>query len=375
MRRCLLVFEPPDGGVPAHVLELARGLERHGWRPRVAGPAEAPAYGDFERAGVEVVRLPMGRRLRPGSYGASLRALVRLIRAGEFDLVHAHSSKAGAVGRLAAAATGTTAVYTPHCFAFMRERPAPVTAAVVAAERALAPLARAIICVAESERELALRHRVGRPDRLHVVHNGSPPCGDEADPDPELAAFAAGGPLVACLSVLRPQKAIDTFISAAAEILSAVPEARLAVIGDGEMREPLEEQARTLGLGERVRFFGFRPPVARQLRQIDVFVLPSSWEAFPISLLEAMACGVPQVATDVGGTREAVADGETGLLVPPRDPQALARGVIELLRDPERRARMAEDGRRRHANLFSVDRMVEDTAKVYEAAVTGLDGG
>jgi glycosyltransferase involved in cell wall biosynthesis len=374
MRRCLLLFEPPDGGVPAHVLELARGLGRHGWTPVVAGPANAAAYAAFEREGIEVTRLPMGRRVEPLRYTAALGALVRLVRGGEFDLVHAHSSKAGVLGRLAAAATRTPAAYTPHCFAFLRDGSALGRHGIVWAERALAPATRAIVCVADYERDAALRHRITRPERLHVVHNGSSGCDESAPPDPELAGFAGGAPLVACLSVLRRQKAVDTFISAAPAVLEAMPEARLAVIGDGQLRGELESQAAALGLDGRFRFFDFLPPVWRQLRQLDLLVLPSAWEAFPISVLEAMACGVPQVATRVGGTPEAVADGETGLLVPARDPHALARAIVELLRDPERRAQMAKDGRRRHAELFTVERMVRDTAAVYEAALGGGGG-
>jgi glycosyltransferase involved in cell wall biosynthesis len=375
MRRCLLVFEPPDGGVPAQVLELALGLERHGWSPLVAGPQEALAYGAFEQAGLEVVRLPFGRRVDPRRYAASLRALVGLIRATRPDLVHAHSSKAGVVGRLAAAACRTPAVYTPHCFAFIREGSPAARAAVAGAERALAHLTRAIVCVAEEERRAALRRRVAAPERLHVVHNGCAPCDPSAEPDPELAAFAGAGPLVASLSVLRPQKSVETFLDAAPAILRAVPDARLAVVGDGERRAPLQARAAALGLDGRFGFFRFRPPVARQLRQLDLFVLPSAWEAFPISILEAMACGVPQVATAVGGTPEAVVDGETGRLFAPGDPEALTEAVVELLRDPERRASMADAGRARHARLFTPERMVEATAAVYERALAGGRAG
>jgi glycosyltransferase involved in cell wall biosynthesis len=370
MRRVLLVFEPPDGGVPAHVLELARGLGEHGWSPLVAGPAQGAAYEEFERAGVRAIRLPMGRELDPLAYASSLRRLVGLMRGGRFDLVHAHSSKAGVLARLAADATRTPAVYTPHCFAFARPGPRFATAGVVAIERALAALTRAVLCVAQDERRLALHHRVAPAERLHVVHNGCAACDGAATPDPELAAFAGSGPLAACVTVLRPQKAVDTFVRAAPEVLRAVPEARLAVVGNGEMRPSLEREARELGLDGRFGFFAFRPPAVRQLRQLDVFVLPSAWEAFPISLIEAMACGVPQLATAVGGTPEAVRDGETGLLCPPRDPAALARALVALLSDPQRRERMAKASRERHAEAFTVERMVASTAAVYEAALS-----
>jgi glycosyltransferase involved in cell wall biosynthesis len=149
MRRLLLVFEPPDGGVPAHVLELALRLQEHGWSPFVAGPAHSPMYVDFERARLPIVKLPMGRENDPRRYGASLRRLVGLLRGGRFDLLHVHSSKAGVIGRLAAAATRTPCVYTPHGFAFARPGPRWALAGVALTERALALLTRMIICVSE----------------------------------------------------------------------------------------------------------------------------------------------------------------------------------------------------------------------------------
>lgn len=365
MPRCLLVFEPPDGGVAEHVLRLATSLPRYGWTAEVAGPAEAIVYPELERAGVPLTRLPIGRKLSPLAYARGLASLTRLARSGRYDLLHVHSSKAGAIGRVAARAARVPVVYTPHCFAFIGPQRALRSALAVAAERALAAITGAIVCVADAERREALRHHVGRPDRLRVVHNGCPDCEEGLDPDLELEAFAAGGPLVACLTVLRPQKAVEVFVRAAPRVLQRVPEARLAVIGDGELRPGLEQLAQKLGLGERLRFFDFKGPASRQLRSLDVFILPSAWEAFPISVLEAMACGVPQVATDVGGTSEAIAHGETGLLCPPGDPEALAERIATLLADPKRRRSMARASVERHRANFGLDPMVEGIVEVY----------
>lgn len=373
MPRCLLVFEPPDGGVAAHVAMLARALPDHGWSPVVAGPAEAVVYPELERAGVPLVRLPIGRSLRPAPYGRALRRLIAMTRGGGFDLLHAHSSKAGAIARVAARLTRTPAVYTPHCFGFVGPVSPVRKVASTVVEAALCRLTDAIVCVADEERRVALRHHVAPATRLHVVHNGSPTCDGTAEPLPDLADLPPG--LVAgCVSVLRPQKGVDVFVQAAADVLERRPDASLVVVGDGDRRAELEALAATLGVADRMRFTAFAPPSARALRSLDVFVLPSRWEAFPISVLEALACGVPQVATDVGGTAEAVVEGETGLLVPPEDPRALADAIVALLDAPERRASMAAASRARHAEHFTVDAMAAATAGVYREALATRRG-
>jgi glycosyltransferase involved in cell wall biosynthesis len=367
MRRCLLVFEPPDGGVAENAMRLALGLPERGWEPWVAGPQHSIVYPALERAGVPIAKLPLVR-----GYGAprldlaALRRLLAITRRRRFDLMHAHSAKAGVLGRVAARLTGTPAVYSPHCFPFVGPWRLPRRTFSLGVERLLGPWTEALVCVSEDERRLALANRLACPGRLVVVHNGSEPCRTALDPDPELAAFASEGPLAATMAVLRPQKAVHVFVEAAPAILARVPEARLAVIGNGDLRPGLEELAGTLVPDGRLRFFDFRAPASRQLQSLAVFVLPSAWEAFPISTVEAMACGVPQVVTDVGGSSEAVVEGETGLLCPPNDPPALAARVAELLADPAQRERMSAASRERHRERFTLERMLDETAAAYE---------
>jgi glycosyltransferase involved in cell wall biosynthesis len=168
--------------------------------------------------------------------------------------------------------------------------------------------------------------------------------------------------VVGTVSTLRRAKRLDILLDAAPRILAAVPEATVHIVGDGPEGPAL--RAHPGAADPRVTFAPFAPPSARHLRGLDVFVLCSAWEAFPIGLLEALACGVPQVAFDVGGVGEAVVP-ETGLVVPPRDSTALADAVIALLRDPARSAAMAAASRARHAEHFTVERMVAGTAAVY----------
>jgi glycosyltransferase involved in cell wall biosynthesis len=367
MRRVLLVFDPPDGGVAENVRTLALGLAEHGWQPSVAGPRESLIYDDLLAAGIPLERLP----LRPG-YGhpisdlASLRGLLALLRRGRYDVVHSHNAKAGVLTRLAARFGHAPNVYSPHCFPFVANHTRPRRWTATAIEWACGRATDILLCVAEEERRQALDHRIVAEDRLRVIHNGCPRCEQEIELDDELERFRAGRPLAATLCVLREQKAVDVFVAAAPAILERCPEAALAVIGDGELRDQLQAQARELGLGDRFGFFAFRAPSARQLRSLDVFVLSSGWEAFPISVLEAMACGVPQVATDVGGTSEAVLDGETGLLCRPSDPAGLAKSVTTLLADSSLRERMASASEARHDGKFRIEVMVAKTAALYD---------
>lgn len=367
MRHCLMVFEPPDGGVAENVVRLASGLRAHGWEPWAAGPEESPFYPTLAGAGVPIARLPFQRGYgRPRRDAQAFRRVVGILQRHRFDLVHAHSAKAGVLARLATRVVPTPTVYSPHCFPFVGPWGWPRRAFATRLERLLGQRTDAIVCVADQERRLALAERVAANEQLHVVYNGSAPCAEGLAPDEDLRAFASEGPLAGCIAVLRPQKGVHFFVEAAPLVLSELPDTRLAVIGNGELRQELEARARGLGLDGRLRFFDYSGPAARQLSLLDVFVLPSLWEAFPISVLEAMACGVPPVATDVGGTGEAIEDGVSGLLCPPHDPAALAERIVAMLKDPERRAAMSEAGRRRHRELFGIERMVAQTAAVYD---------
>lgn len=372
MRRCLLVFDAPDGGVAEHVLRLALGLGERGWVPWIAGPSSAAIYSRLAGTGVPIVELPF----RPG-YRHALedwrvtRRLLALLRDQPFEVVNTHSPKAAVLGRLAALAAGVPVVVTAHGFAFNPAVRGPAGCAFsFRIERLLAPRTRGFICVSDAVRQLALERRLAASSALHTVHNGAPACDPALEAVPDLEQFSREGPLAACITVLRPGKGVETFLQAAQHVLDRLPSARLAVIGNGSLRGVLEQEARALGLDRRLRFFSFTPPSARQLRSLDVFVLPSPWEAFPIASLEAMACGVPQVATNVGGIPEAVRHGATGLLCPPNDPHRLAELIVRLLGDQDLRARMSRASRERHRRFFTLERMLDQTAAVFDRVVS-----
>ena len=342
MARIALVCEPPDGGAAEHVAQLVRGLPAHGHEPVLYAPeAFAPA--------VDFVPLPFRRDYaHPADDARAFARLVRELRG--FDLVHAHSSKAGVVARLAGWSSRRPVVYTPHGFPFVGEMRGARRVFSHVVERLLAPPTAAIIGVCAFERDLARANQL-HPRMLAVVHNGSPACD---------GPLKRPGLVVGTVSALRRGKGVDVFLDAVPAILAAVPGAELVIAGEGPQAAELQAHPSA----KLVRWEAYRAPASNHLRELDVYVLASSWEAFPIGPLEALACGVPQVVTAVGGTREAVVP-ETGLLIGPRDPGALAAAVVELLQDEPRRMAMRAASRERHAAQFTVDRMVAGTAAVY----------
>jgi glycosyltransferase involved in cell wall biosynthesis len=371
-----MLSEPADGGVAEVVRQLALGLRPLGHEVQVAGPRSSPIYASLEGAGTVIHRLPLepglNRPWRDARLGRPLAALLRRVRP---DVVHCHSAKAGTLGRLVAPREDVPVVFSPHSWAFDVDYGGWRPRLTLAIERALGPRSAAIICVSQNERRLALEHGLAPPERVHVVPNGTPPCDAGTSPDPALAALRDAGPLAVSVSALRPQKSIEVLLEAVPQVWERLPEARIAIVGNGPEQARLEELARALGLLDDARFLmtPFQAPTARYLKAADLFVLSSSYEGLPLAVLEALACGVPQVVTDVGGTTEAVTP-ETGIAVPLRDPPALARAIAELLADPDRRRTMGQASRARHAERFALEPMVKGTAQVYDQVLRASGG-
>ncbi len=166
-----------------------------------------------------------------------------------------------------------------------------------------------------------------------------------------------------------PHKGQRYLVDAAAEVLRHEPDARFIIAGEGELRQPLEQQIRHLHLEKHVMLAGFRPDVLSLHRAFDIFVMSSVTEGLGTSLLDAMAAGKPVVATRTGGIPEVVEDLVTGILVPPRDTRAMAGALITLLGDADLRARMGAAGLARVQAEFTAERMVEHTLRVYGQVV------
>jgi len=201
---------------------------------------------------------------------------------------------------------------------------------------------------------------------LRLVYEGVPDRAPAPGGRATLAELGVpeGVPVVGNVAALTGHKDHATLLEAMALLRRQQPEARLVILGEGELREALEARARALGLADRVVFAGFRRDLDRLLPAFSVFCLSSHLEGLGTSLLDAMASGLPIVATAAGGIPEAVADGVTGRLVAPRDPAALAQALAEVLCDEGRRADWGARGRRQFLERFTADRMVDETLGV-----------
>lgn len=350
-----------EGGGARHLLQLVSGLDPSAFAPVVATTDHGPLVGRLEAASVEVVDVDMMRGRFDPRPVARLR---RLLRRG-FDLVHLHGTRAGFFGALALRGVEPRprVIYTVHGLSCSRRAPAPVCAFFRSIERFVARRADRVISVSDRDRRLGVETGIFPADRTTSIPNG---IDLRAFPPSLPEPFSRQGVVeIVTIARLVPQKGIRFLVEAARRVADRHPEARFTVFGDGPERPGLEARVARLGLGDHLRFAGVATDAAGDLGFYDLFVLPSLWEGMPISLLEAMAAGRPVVATAVSGSTELVIDGETGVLVPPADPEALASAIEGLLRDRKGAVAMAAAARDRVRRDFSVDRMISSTAEIY----------
>jgi glycosyltransferase involved in cell wall biosynthesis len=355
MRIVHLVIGGEVAGGQVVALRLARAARERGDEVSFAAPEQGPFTELAAREGFPVDILPMRRSFQ---LGAAWR-LARLLRGRRVDVLHTHTlAAANVLARLAGASARVPVVSHLHIENHFR----PATRWLLARlDNATARLAARLVAVSEDTKRAYERQGYAR-GRIEVVYNGVDL--------PANGGFRRNAPArigeIARLCDVKGQR----------ELLQAVarlPEAQLVLAGRdleqaGAFQEALERESERLGIRERVEF-GFHDDVPALLESLDVVALPSWTEGLPIVLLEAMAHARPVVATPVGGTPELVTDGETGLLVPTRDPEALAAALRRLLDDPELARRLGEAGRARVADRFTASEQARRILAIYDDVV------
>lgn len=379
---CLVLPYLDQGGTESHVLTLAEALSsdrKH--RVTLLAP---PGTGEVLLADLvgRIHHIPFVRfdRAPWGAWRSYRRALRSLLDADPPSLIHVHGAHE-LIAALPGVARRLPVIFTNHGFHEPGKAASYRTSAWVCNRWAAAAIA-----VSGHERNLMLRYGF-RSERVHLIHNGirdpleienSLACGATglqepgdggSPPIPEPQAITVG-----VVARLEKAKGIEWLVRAVARIVSAGGEIgqriRCEIVGTGSEEQPLRALAQSLGVADRIHFAGFVPHAARAMRAFDLFVLPSIEEPFGLVCAEAMANALPVVASRTGGIPEVVEDGETGLLVPPADDEALAGAILRLAGDLELRRRMGQAGRRRFLQHFTVEAMVEKTVSLYERVLT-----
>jgi len=375
--RVLMVVRPAVGGMKEHVLTLARGMVARGHSVDIAAPGASDIAEAARLAGITVHEIHLVGPQHPVADGTAIGELTRVIHAGDFDIVHAHGSKAGLVGRLAVRRVGGVPfVVTAHNHVLRRTDTSPTARwRYRVVERTLSGLVDRYIAVSDSiARELTEAFGLSA-DKVVTIHNGIDTAPFLVPQSRSLARESLGvtsdAPVVGLAARFSTQKGLGYLVAATPELVKRMPGIRVVIGGSGPLEVPLREQAARLGVSESILWPGQIADMPRFLAALDVYVSPSVTEGFSLALIEAGAAGVPVVATRVGGVPEVILDGDTGLLVVPGDPHALAAAVLAFIGDPKTASRLSAAARLRAVSAFSPKRMLDDTLAVYADVLAG----
>lgn len=376
--RVVHILEATTGGTRRHLFDLVTGLDPERFQASVICSTQRDKsflddIAEFRARGITVHVVRMVRPISPLLDLVSFLRILSIIRRERYSIVHTHSSKAGFIGRVAAGLLRVPAViHTAHVFPFEMSVGGLRRAFYFFLERIAARFADRIICVCPCEKDDALQRRLSDESKFVVIENGSAlpePVPDAAGMMRRELGLDADSLVIGAVGRFARQKGYRYLVLAAREIAQRLPRARFVLVGDGKLRAEVEHLIERLGLAGKFVLTGRAADARPYYPVFDVFVMASLWEGMPYSLLEAMGSGSAVVATRVGGVADVVSSGETGVLVAPKDPMALAAAVIDLLEHPEQRRALAETARRTVADRYAPHNMVRRVEALYEACL------
>ena len=351
------------------MIDLARSLDAATFDVEIAaGQSEAyerSVWDDAAATGLRCHRVEhLQREISPWVDVRAFLELSKLIRRGQYDIVHTHISKSGLLGRFAARRSGAPAIaHTYHGMATEITGSGVRPAVLRRCERACADFTDAKISISRRIAEQVAEAGISDADKIHVIHNGIDLTHFLPDSDAPRPASLPPGPVVGTVGSPTPEKSTIDLLRAAAKLVAAIDDLQICIVGDGALRQDLEHQAQILGIADRTLFTGAVDDVRPWLAAFDVFVLPSRSEGLPGALMEAMAIGCPVIATDVGGVSEVA--GEAGMLVEAGDVDGIAGHIRRLLSDSTGSERLVATGQVQ-VQKFSLAEMAAKTGALYE---------
>jgi glycosyltransferase involved in cell wall biosynthesis len=346
------------GGAQGHVRDLIFNIYKD-WDIHLAVNCRGPLTENVSALGIPVHLLPsLARSINLFYDYNAVKECIAIIHKIKPDIIHAHSSKAGVIARIAGWITKIPTVYTAHGWGFTPGTPKLRRTIALIAEKLLASLSSKLICVSESDQQLAKSCGVGNDNSLAVVQNG---IKNIAVSTPTLEQQP---PRLIMVARFNEQKDQVTLLKAIEKIKNY--DFHLDLVGSGISLTSCKALAKSLGISDKVSFLGDRRDVPNLLARSQIFILSTHYEGLPISILEAMRAGLPVVATSVNGIPEEIDDGKTGLLVPRQNVEILADALSKLIQSPKIRKQMGEASRDKFLQEFTLERMIKQTRAIYD---------
>jgi len=312
------------GGGQKHLYSLVQGLDKTKFNISVVVSDDGPLFKKLLSDGIRVFRTDIRKNFNP----FTILRLYKILKTNKIDVIHTHGTVAGVWGRLAASLARTPVIiYTLHGIHYLNSHNRIFKQIFILIDQILSKFSDKIICVATSDQEKGYKFKLFEKGKSIVIYNGVDPdffkpTGDSLAKRREFN-IKPESPVVGIVARLHIQKGYHYFFKAINLVKKSYPDIRALVIGDGPQLEELRERVQQLELNDNIIFTGTRDDIPELLNMMDVFVLSSLWEGMPLTALEAMSCKKPIVVTEVDGVSEALTDGETGILVPPKNPEAL----------------------------------------------------
>lgn len=350
------------GGSHIHIRDVALAMKERGHRAVILMGGNGLSIEKFRGLGLEIIEIPsLVRQISPLYDLRAYFQIKRTLSSIQPDLVSAHSSKAGLLGRLAAKSLNLPVLFTAHGWSFTEGKKSLKANLYRILEQWAAPYSDKIITVSDYDRGLALKNFTLPDDRITMIHNGMKGVSNE------YISKHDSSRQVHIIKIARFDPPKDHM-----ELLEAVrgmPNIHLHFVGDGSLMENVIRRVRNSGMREQVTFWGSLDRVEHVLAQGHIFVLISNWEGFPRSTLEAMRAGLPTIVSDVGGASEAVIDGETGFVVEKGNIEQLRDRIARLVEDPGLRKFMGAAAKRRFEQLYTFDIMFQKTYSIYKELI------
>lgn len=384
-QKCVSIRKQPIGG-PTRMFHLVDTLNMGGTENQMAQTAlrlhsaghavtvgclraEGPLLKTLQQAGIPVIEFRKRKTLLSLNGMSQLLRLAIFLRQKKFHVLHAHDLWANLLGVPAARLAGTPVIISSRRYLADLEWYRPWRNKVM---RAIYRLSTYVVVNSNSVREILLKSEGLPPEKIRVIYNGVDIdrfAGARPDRKRLLPGVGSRPKLISVVAnMYGPVKGHGHLIAAASMVCRALPETIFLLIGDGQERPRLEQQIKEAGLAKSFLFLGHRQDISELLACCYLSVLPSEAEAMPNAILEAMAAGLPVVATAVGGTLELIENEVTGLLVQPRNPQALAAGILRVLHDPHLAMNLARAGQERMRTHFNFQRLTTELEQLYQEA-------